>query len=270
MTDRSEIEVRVKKVLAEQLAVDEAQVVPDARFAEDLNADSLDLVEAVLALEEEWSIEIPEEEMESREDGRPGRRPGGRQAGRLLRQRATPTGTPVSQRRKVVITGIGPVTPVGTGVDDFWEGLTTGRNGVADDHRVRPLRPAGLGGGRCPALRRHRPPRREGGAPDRPLRPVRDRVREARVGRCRRARGPLRTRRGDLRHRHRRRADAAEPARRAAREGRRAGVAVHGADADGQRRRRSHRHELRPHRPQLLHGLGLLVVATTRSARRCA
>ena len=38
---------------------------PDARFAEDLNADSLDLVEAVLALEEEWNIEIPEDEMES-------------------------------------------------------------------------------------------------------------------------------------------------------------------------------------------------------------
>jgi acyl carrier protein len=63
--DRPEIEARVKKVLAEQLAVEEAQVVPDARFAEDLNADSLDLVEAVLALEEEWSIEIPEEEMET-------------------------------------------------------------------------------------------------------------------------------------------------------------------------------------------------------------
>jgi acyl carrier protein len=63
--DRPEIEERVKKVLAEQLAVDVAQVVPDARFAEDLNADSLDLVEAVLALEEEWNIEIPEDEMES-------------------------------------------------------------------------------------------------------------------------------------------------------------------------------------------------------------
>jgi acyl carrier protein len=62
--DRAEIETRVRKVLAEQLAVDEAQVVPDARFAEDLNADSLDLVEAVLALEEEWNIDIPEEEME--------------------------------------------------------------------------------------------------------------------------------------------------------------------------------------------------------------
>jgi acyl carrier protein len=62
--DKAEIESRVRKVLAEQLAVDEAQVVPDARFAEDLNADSLDLVEAVLALEEEWNIDIPEEEME--------------------------------------------------------------------------------------------------------------------------------------------------------------------------------------------------------------
>ena len=64
MADRTEVEERVRKVLAEQLAVDESQVVPDARFAEDLNADSLDLVEAVLALEEEWSIEIPEEEMD--------------------------------------------------------------------------------------------------------------------------------------------------------------------------------------------------------------
>ncbi|HEX2425682.1 MAG TPA: acyl carrier protein [Actinomycetota bacterium] len=64
MADRTEIEGRVRKVLAEQLAVDETQVVPDARFAEDLNADSLDLVEAVLALEEEWNIEIPEEEMD--------------------------------------------------------------------------------------------------------------------------------------------------------------------------------------------------------------
>ncbi|HSH32708.1 MAG TPA: beta-ketoacyl synthase N-terminal-like domain-containing protein, partial [Actinomycetota bacterium] len=36
----------------------------------------------------------------------------------------------MSQRRKVVITGIGPVTPVGTGVDEFWQGLSTGRNGV--------------------------------------------------------------------------------------------------------------------------------------------
>ena len=62
--DRNEIETKVRKVLAEQLAVDESQVTPQARFAEDLNADSLDLTEAVLALEDEMGIEIPKDEME--------------------------------------------------------------------------------------------------------------------------------------------------------------------------------------------------------------
>jgi acyl carrier protein len=62
--DKQEIEERVRKVLAEQLSVDLEKVTPDARFEEDLDADSLDLVEAVLGLEEELSVEIPEEEME--------------------------------------------------------------------------------------------------------------------------------------------------------------------------------------------------------------
>jgi acyl carrier protein len=62
--ERQEIEERVRKVLAEQLARDVNEVTLEARFDEDLDADSLDLVEAVLALEEEFSIEIPEEEME--------------------------------------------------------------------------------------------------------------------------------------------------------------------------------------------------------------
>ena len=62
MTDRPEIETRVKKVLAEQLAVDEAQVVPDARFAEDLNADSLDLVEVVMDLEDQFGLKIPDDD----------------------------------------------------------------------------------------------------------------------------------------------------------------------------------------------------------------
>jgi acyl carrier protein len=55
---------RLKKIVIEQLGVDEAEVTPEASFVDDLNADSLDLVEAVLALEEEWNIDIPEEEME--------------------------------------------------------------------------------------------------------------------------------------------------------------------------------------------------------------
>jgi len=61
---RQEVEERVRKVLAEQLARDLDEVTPEASFEDDLDADSLDLVEAVLALEEEFGIEIPEEEME--------------------------------------------------------------------------------------------------------------------------------------------------------------------------------------------------------------
>jgi acyl carrier protein len=62
--DRGEIEERVRKVLADQLAREVDEVTMEARFEEDLDADSLDLVEAVLALEEELDVKIPEEEME--------------------------------------------------------------------------------------------------------------------------------------------------------------------------------------------------------------
>lgn len=61
---RQEIEERVRKVLAEQLARDESEVTLEARFDDDLDADSLDLVEAILALEEELGVKIPEEEMD--------------------------------------------------------------------------------------------------------------------------------------------------------------------------------------------------------------
>ena len=62
---KEEIEAKVRTVLAEQLAVDEGMVTREARFAEDLNADSLDMTEAVLVLEDELGVSIPEEEMES-------------------------------------------------------------------------------------------------------------------------------------------------------------------------------------------------------------
>lgn len=60
---------RVKKVIVEQLGVDEEQVIPSAAFVEDLNADSLDLVELIMALEEEFSdskrtLEISDEDAE--------------------------------------------------------------------------------------------------------------------------------------------------------------------------------------------------------------
>ncbi len=60
----SDIEKRVKDVVVEQLGVDEAEVVNTASFVDDLGADSLDTVELVMALEEEFGTEIPDEEAE--------------------------------------------------------------------------------------------------------------------------------------------------------------------------------------------------------------
>jgi acyl carrier protein len=56
---------KVQKIVAEQLGVDESEVKPEASFANDLGADSLDTVELVMALEEEFDIEIPDEAAES-------------------------------------------------------------------------------------------------------------------------------------------------------------------------------------------------------------
>jgi acyl carrier protein len=58
------IEDQVKKIVAEQLGVKEEQVTADASFVDDLGADSLDTVELVMALEEEFECEIPDEEAE--------------------------------------------------------------------------------------------------------------------------------------------------------------------------------------------------------------
>ena len=58
------VEEKVKEIIVDQLGVDENQVVASASFIEDLGADSLDTVELVLALEEEFDVEIPDEEAE--------------------------------------------------------------------------------------------------------------------------------------------------------------------------------------------------------------
>lgn len=58
------LEARVKKVIAEKLGVDEASVKNPASFIDDLGADSLDTVELVMALEEEFNVQIPDEDAE--------------------------------------------------------------------------------------------------------------------------------------------------------------------------------------------------------------
>lgn len=63
MSDKS-IEDRVKDIIVDQLGVNADQVNPEAKFIEDLGADSLDTVELVMAFEEEFEIEVPDEEAE--------------------------------------------------------------------------------------------------------------------------------------------------------------------------------------------------------------
>jgi acyl carrier protein len=55
---------KVKQIIVDQLGVDEGEVAPEASFTDDLGADSLDIVELVMAFEEEFGIEIPDEEAE--------------------------------------------------------------------------------------------------------------------------------------------------------------------------------------------------------------
>jgi acyl carrier protein len=60
----ADIEAKVKEIIVEQLNVEEDAVVADASFIDDLDADSLDTVELIMAFEEEFGLEIPDEEAE--------------------------------------------------------------------------------------------------------------------------------------------------------------------------------------------------------------
>jgi len=55
---------KVKKIIIEQLGVNESEVTPEAKFIDDLGADSLDIVELIMAFEDEYGIEIPDEDAE--------------------------------------------------------------------------------------------------------------------------------------------------------------------------------------------------------------
>ena len=59
-----DVEKKVQEIICEQLSVEESEVTPEASFVESLNADSLDIVELIMAFEEEFNIDIPDEEAE--------------------------------------------------------------------------------------------------------------------------------------------------------------------------------------------------------------
>jgi acyl carrier protein len=63
--NNTELESKVRKIIADRLQVDEASVTPTASYVEDLGADSLDLVELVMAFEEEFKLEIPDQDAET-------------------------------------------------------------------------------------------------------------------------------------------------------------------------------------------------------------
>ncbi|HVN36684.1 MAG TPA: acyl carrier protein [Myxococcota bacterium] len=58
------LEIKVRNILAEQLGVDLSEVTPDARILDDLGADSLDVVEMVMSIEEAFDIEVPDQDVE--------------------------------------------------------------------------------------------------------------------------------------------------------------------------------------------------------------
>ena len=61
----SDVEEQVKKIVVEHLGIDESKVIPEAKFIDDLGADSLDTVELVMAFEEKFGIEIPDDAAET-------------------------------------------------------------------------------------------------------------------------------------------------------------------------------------------------------------
>src|SRR5215475_7947418 len=132
--DRSDALTTIRDVAAEVLSVDPDQVTEAARFKEDLDADSLDLVELVMGLEERFDIEVPEEDLE-------GVTTVGQAVDLVMNKvGAQLMATALDQRGRprVAVTGLGVKTPAGLNLDSFWNTLTSGRSVAATIERFDP------------------------------------------------------------------------------------------------------------------------------------
>jgi acyl carrier protein len=154
------VEVKVKSIIAEQLGVGEDEIKPESSFIDDLGADSLDIVELVMAMEEEFERRDPRRAGGVDQDGQ------GRHRLHPLAQEVGAHGRthPPRRRHRNRL-----VTPLATGAAKTWEGLVAGRSGIK---AITPLRRQGLrradrGGG--PRLQRRRLGGEEGGPPVRPF-----------------------------------------------------------------------------------------------------
>jgi 3-oxoacyl-[acyl-carrier-protein] synthase II len=143
MAEGRDITSEVRRIIKEQLDVDESQIKSESTFIDDLGADSLGLVELVLAFEEAFEIDIPDEDTEKIRTVQdaidyiekhakklavrplPHVAPGSRKAGSpaLSVSRALPM-------ERVVVTGMGVVSPLGQDLSSTWEALVAGKSGA--------------------------------------------------------------------------------------------------------------------------------------------